>query len=702
MRSETTKEPRRTDGVDTIPPVTLRRVRARIRPGVRSVAAAAFTTVPMDDGVFTITADAVRSGNGPAVWRVDVDAAVEQPQERAAQFLEQDTFDADYAVDAVVAFPEGAPNGPFLCVYQHKEWWMRPAWAGSPSDVPERTQMMLWKDGDVWSALVAVCGDDARADLYGAADGLHLTVGSGRVGRTALADVVCYAALADDPYDAVRACVAAAADRLGIRTVDGRPIPDALSGFGWCTWDSLGRRVSEDTIVEKMEEFRAKGIPVSWVMIDDGWSMLDREAETLVGFDADAGRFPRGLRHTVDLLRERYGVRHVGVWAAFQGYWRGIDPRGDVAARTRDRLVETSNGTLIPAADYGRASAFWSEWLSRLRADGIDCVKIDSQSSVSTMVRGVESYGEATRGRHRALDLAVESEMSGALINCMGMAPEDYWHRPSSPVTRTSDDFMPHDPPSLSEHLTQNAYCSVLMRELYHCDWDMFWSEHPHARAHALTRVLSGGPVYCSDAAGHSDPDVLMPLMLSDGRVPRPDIAAVPAVGALLADPSATTEAWHLRAGCGDWRIEAYIGLNPHAAQTAAVDAGDRGGWLVDWAGRSARTLRPGESVSVTLAYGECRLFYVRDLPDPDDAVVPVGLIDKMLAPACIDDVDGSCGGSSMEIGLADRGVFAFLDPAGRCVGASCDGAKVAVERRGALCLCPVRGDSRRVRLDLR
>ena len=47
---------------------------------------------------------------------------------------------------------------------------------------------------------------------------------------------------------------------------------------------------------------------------------------------------------------------------------------------------------------------FWATWLSLLREMGIDCVKIASQSSMSTMTRGVESYGEATIERHAALD----------------------------------------------------------------------------------------------------------------------------------------------------------------------------------------------------------------------------------------------------------------------------------------------------------
>ncbi len=91
--------------------------------------------------------------------------------------------------------------------------------------------------------------------------------------------------------------------------------------------------------------------------------------------------------------------------------------------------------------------------------------------------------------RHRAVDLAASAFFNNALINCMGMAPEDYWRRPYSPITRTSDDFFPRIPESLPEHAIENAYCSLLMGCLYHCDWDMFWTKHP---TRACTRGSAG------------------------------------------------------------------------------------------------------------------------------------------------------------------------------------------------------------------
>lgn len=789
-------------------PVAVRQVVAQVLSGTRYYGGAAGRTVPLPNDVVRIAADPSTGpnldlgpdpGTGPGLgmdpgpdadcltWRIDVNAAVPQPDGYDKRFQEQDTFNPDCALEVTFdVWP--APHGPMLCLYQHKEWWMRPAWCTNPADIPPRTQLVLWRsDGAgglpaaaktdaptggvltsgnpqegadepapaaTWTAVMAFSGDDVRADLHGdirpesdgreSVDGgtsggnvadpsvtgvadpsatvgrFRVNVASNRAGRTALADAVAYVAQGADPYAVIRACVAAGARRNGIATVAGRPLPEALSGFGWCTWDSLGRDVSEAAIIEKMEEFRAKGVPVSWVMIDDGWSRTDREAETLIGLDADPERFPRGLSHTVDLLRERYGVRHVGVWAAFQGYWSGLEPNGQAVARIgAEHLTVTSNGCLIPGPSRRQAMMFWATWLSLLRDMGIDCVKIDSQSSMSTMTRGVESYGEATIERHAALDRLVETEMGGAMINCMGMAPESYWHRPVSAVTRTSDDFLPHDPASLAEHLLQNAYCSPLMGELYRCDWDMFWTSHPHARTHALMRALSAGPVYCSDAAGRTDPVVLSPLLLNDGRVPRPDTAAVPVPSALLADPTRAESAWCVTATCGDWRLLAFVGMNPGRPQRvrlcealrglpACAGGGER--WVVDRESMTAERLRPGVdegSAGPLLAYGESRLYYVWDGPR-DTAVMPLGLIDKIVAPATVavgtDDDSGIgtgdqlSGSETMAMTLAESGRFAFLDPDARCVDVRCDGETVPVHRNGALCMA----DCDDTRVDIR
>ena len=163
----------------------------------------------------------------------------------------------------------------------------------------------------------------------------------------------------------------------------------------------------------------------------------------------------------------------------------------------------------------------------------------------------------------------------------MGMAPEDYWHRPSSPITRSSDDYLPHNPDSLGEHLIQNAYCALLMGELYHCDWDMFWTEHPHARVHAVLRLLSGGPVYCSDACGHTDAAVLRDLLAEDGTLPRPDEPARPVIASLLNDPEHTDYALGVTARFGAEQVIAFVGLR-RQPQIGIITASGRSCRIID------------------------------------------------------------------------------------------------------------------------
>ncbi|WP_345754369.1 Sip1-related alpha-galactosidase [Bifidobacterium pseudocatenulatum] len=554
------------------------------------------------------------------LWRIDVNAHAPQPKDRAAAFQEQQAFEPHHAIDVslTMAGVDSGNDDTMLALYQHKEWWMRPTWVRTPSELPERTQLLLRRNNDAedaeWLVLVAICGTDIRADFSGQPatesddTALRLVLSSNRVGRTTLCDTAAYIACASDPYMAIRAATQTAARQLGIRTRKERPFPDALTGLGWCTWDSLGRDVNEQAIVNKMEEFQAKHVPISWVLIDDGWSNTDRTKETLIDFGADRQRFPHGLAHTIALLKTHYGVRSVGVWQAFQGYWNGVDPHGEVARQMNDDLTRTANGCLLPGKTDDQAFVFWHEWDKELERSGIDFVKVDSQSSTSVMTAGKESYGEATIGRHEGLDSAVARHFNNALINCMGMAPEDYWHRPISPIVRSSDDYLPHDPHSLAEHIMQNAFNALLMGELYHCDWDMFWSEHPHAWAHGIMRLLSGGPVYCSDAEGHTDERMLHDLLDFSGGLARPDAPGLPTADSLLRDPRKSAEALGVHVRFGDRDVTAYVGLCEEHEQEVRL-AARRPGRVIRPESGDVRPLQAGETMSTSVSHGEVVIF---------------------------------------------------------------------------------------------
>ncbi len=139
-----------------------------------------------------------------------------QPAHRAVRFQKQDTYNPFCAVE--VCFDVDVPHdGCILSLYQHKEWWMRPIWERTFSDIPERTQLLLWRSSDMWYAMLAVCEGNIRADL-GASDGrLRLRASTNAMGFTRLDGMLGVTAVSDDPYRAIHECVRAAVTRTHIR-----------------------------------------------------------------------------------------------------------------------------------------------------------------------------------------------------------------------------------------------------------------------------------------------------------------------------------------------------------------------------------------------------------------------------------------------------------------------------------------------------
>lgn len=572
--------------------------------------------------------------------------------------LEHPTLLAGRSVSVRLQLGRLKPVGQILCLYQHKEWWMRPAWVEHFCDIPERTQLVLWKSAKAWHVMMPVFRHEMRVDIRG--DGrvhndLLLDVSTNQVDRVQLQGPLLVHRQSDrkveDPYELIRGCAEwVMSQNGGLGRLWKQTLPESLRGFGWCTWDSLGTNVSEQAIIAKMEEFAAKHVPVSWVLIDDGWSQV--ENGKLTGFDADTTRFPQGLSHTIDVLKHDFGVRYVGVWQAFQGYWHGVDvdalagkpesdddwyeyykqeyPYGDARVEDPKLLVSRSafetlpNGMAIPTANPERAALFWRTWNTHLDGAGIDFVKVDSQGTLPVLTRGLESY--ASLGvRHDAVEYATNwirhEDDNGdweyahlAVIHCMGMTPENYWQRCAEGVARTSDDFFPNIPESLAEHAIENAYCSLLIGCLCYCDWDMFWTRHPHARTHMLLRWISGGPIYCSDKLGETDSDLLAPLFDADGNLTHPDGVGVPVLDSLLADPVHGDVPLGIRNTFRGDEVLLFVGLNADAPQTAHIRATESPLTVFDPQTGERVHLSIGEDLALTLHYGECELRVLQTL----------------------------------------------------------------------------------------
>ena len=186
------------------------------------------------------------------------------------------SLDADRGVSlAVEVMPEVCG---IMADYRRGEYWCSPYFPKDFSDVPDETQVMVFRlaDGDFVAVVPLVnesykcvlhAGDKKSfgARVFSWCENLYSCEG----------DVMVYAK-ASRPSDAIHACVEAAVKLLDgkVRKREERRYPEILEYLGWCSWDSMQIRVCEEGILQKRDEFSEKGIPVRWMMLDDMWAYI--------------------------------------------------------------------------------------------------------------------------------------------------------------------------------------------------------------------------------------------------------------------------------------------------------------------------------------------------------------------------------------------------------------------------------------------
>jgi hypothetical protein len=301
-----------------------------------------------------------------------------------------------------------------------------------------------------------------------------------------------------------------------------------FDGLTYCTWNSLGQDLTEEKILHALDSLKANGINIVNLIIDDGWQQNDNEGQSqfkrgLKHFEAHAEGFPKGLKHTVDSIRQKHPrIEHVAVWHALLGYWGGISAEGDLAQRFKTKQVKikdpATNGPIaenlpdgnILAIDPDDIQRFYDEFYKYLACMGIDSVKTDAQFFID-LLEDPEDRRRFMTSYQDAWSISSLKHFSNRAISCGSMTPQIMFHsqlptnKPTLPL-RNSDDFFPEIPASHPWHLFCNAHNSLLTRYLNVLpDWDMFQTNHPYASFHAAARCVSGGPIYITDEPGKHD-----------------------------------------------------------------------------------------------------------------------------------------------------------------------------------------------------
>jgi raffinose synthase len=541
--------------------------------------------------------------------------------------------------------------------------WTAPFFCRHLGEAPRELAMLLWRSGDTLCHLLPLCDGDHRADLHGDGDGLLVELSSFCTGSTGFAAAAFVLGRGSDPFELAARTAGAAFEALGQRRrlrAD-KGLPEPFDHLGWCSWDAFHRDVTDAGIRAKAEELRRRDVPVRWFLIDDGWSPT--RDEMLLDFGVDAAKFPRGLAPLITELKRDFGLRWVGVWQNFMGYWQGAHPDGALVRQRAHLLHRTAHGRWMPPPDAAGSYSFWDAWNRDLAAAGVDFVKSDSQSTAAVFVQDDVPLGRAVRALHQGLEASARARFAGGVINCTAMGHETTWSHPEGVISRNSADYNPAEPASMRGFIVANVYNSFWYSQLFHTDWDMWWTRSPTTKLSAVLHAVGGGILYISDKVGATEPAAVLPFVLPDGRLLRCDGAGMPTADLLFVDPETEPlplKAWNTVGGAGV--VAAFNVHREGIAVRGELRADDVPGltgrpcWAYDWYARRVTHLAAGAALPVRLDADDAALFV---LVPAAGALTPIGVVDKYVPPATIStrvDLPGRC-----VLVLRTGGTFAYV-----------------------------------------
>ena len=609
--------------------------------------------------------------------------------------------------------PEGfEEKNNFLAIVNHSPFWCSPAFGDDLSTLPhdeKPTQLLLLQGAETWHCFLPVCDDTYKTVIYGSEEGFDFCIYNNCAGLTECREQLAFVyGEGNDPYEVIRRCAKAVATLLdnGLRMREERNYPEIFEYLGWCSWDALQIRVSHEGLLEKVREFREKQVPIGFAIIDDMWAdcphleeipadatfremVHEMHQSSMRSFQGSPKRFPKGIGAAVADMKEM-GIPHVGIWFPTTGYWNALDPDGE-AKELMAYLTHDRKGRLVPDPTPEKVFGLYDLFCSRIRSWGCDFVKIDNQS-FHGYFRGIKPIGQTARAFQTAIDSTTGSNFNGALINCMGMTSECMFNRRSSAVSRCSDDFMPESREWFAKNILQCAYNGLLQGQYYVNDWDMWWTDDEQAKKNSLCRAISGGPIYVSDKIGRTNPEILLPLILSDGRILRPDDSATPTLDCLIGNPTETGRIFKIRNRVGANGLVAVFNIDAQnravSGTLAPTETGVAGGDYAyyEYFTGEAGILHKGEKLEITLENNDTFRLYTF-MPYRKGTPAVIGLLDKYVG------IKAVLNATDRFVTLREGGKIGFISEDPICLEA--DGKRLTAERNGLLHRVTVEGDTK-------
>ena len=395
------------------------------------------------------------------------------------------------------------------------------------------------KDG-TYLALVPICGPKTMSWLYASKkNGILLNVGT-----MGWADVSCDVPLYSWAFskDVYTACRKAWELAINCPQVAGRTdfrinkqYPEIFKYLGWCSWEEYKWDISEKVLRDVAEKIETSGLPVRYMLIDDGHFI--HEDKKLVSFEPDKNKFPNGWEPILNLRKEDK-IKWIGLWYNMGGYWNTVARDNRLGEKINQHLIPVQwYEGMVPKNSPESAGIFYDTMLGTIKDYRFDFVKIDNQSRNICFYLGTENAVEPACHNLQALESAAHKYFNG-MINCMAHSLSCVFNTRHSSVMRCSIDYKLGRVDRGKSHLLQ-SYSNILwLGQTLWGDHDMFHSSDPVAgRIMAISKAMSGGPVYLSDNPDDFVAEYVRPLCYENGELLRPIAPAAPLPDSVFVAP---------------------------------------------------------------------------------------------------------------------------------------------------------------------
>lgn len=339
-----------------------------------------------------------------------------------------------------------------------------------------------------------------------------------------------------DIYSTIRQAYQALMKNAEVSALKSRTAKEYFEAFrylGWCTWEHYHDDIDESRIVNDIDAIEASGIPIRYILIDDGH--LANKDRQLTSFTPDSRRFPSGWKNIISRKKDDK-IKWMGLWYSLSGYWMGLSPENEFPQTIRQTLYR-HNACLLPGKDSTHIRDFYHSYVSTLKGHGFDFLKVDNQAfTLPLYMGGSESIRQATEC-NRSLEAETHEQNMG-LMNCMAQNVINTDHTLYSNSTRVSIDYKKYNENMAKSHLFQSYTNTLLLGQTVWPDHDMFHScDTVCGVLMARSKAISGGPVYLSDSPEDFIRENIFPLIDEQGKLFRPEAPAVPMPESILTNP---------------------------------------------------------------------------------------------------------------------------------------------------------------------